>query len=116
MRRIIFKWRNSSRFVAAGRFDLHDVGAHVGDELGAMKAQRASEIQNPVAGERWGLINVCHDAFLLETFCFVLSTVTSDRGMLSRHCGNLFKLDYSSLEVVPKKITTATEGMRRCNV
>src|SRR5262249_23247115 len=53
MRRIVFEWRNSPRFVAAGRFDFYDVGAHVGEQLGAMKARRASKIQDPITGERW---------------------------------------------------------------
>lgn len=68
MRRIVFEWRNAPRFVAARRFDLHDVGAHVGEELGAVKTQGTSEVQNSIAGERRQLISFCHDVFLLEKF------------------------------------------------
>ena len=52
MRRVVFEWRNAPRFVAAGRFDLDDVGAHVGEELGAVKTQRTGEVQYSIAGQR----------------------------------------------------------------
>jgi hypothetical protein len=63
MRRIVFEWRNSPRFVAVRRLDFDYVRTHIGEELGAMKTQRASEIQDPISGERGVLIVFCHDAF-----------------------------------------------------
>jgi hypothetical protein len=85
VRRIVFEWRDPPRFVAAGRFDLDYVRAHVGEQLGAMKTQRAGEIQDPISGQRGRLISFCHDDFLIgETHFQFLSTVTSDWGILSR--------------------------------
>jgi hypothetical protein len=52
MRRIVFEWRNSSRFVTARRLNFDHVCAHIGEELGAVKTQRASEIQDPIAVQR----------------------------------------------------------------
>jgi hypothetical protein len=52
MRRIVFEWRNPPRFVSARRLDFDYVCAHVSEELGAVKTQRASEVQDPIPGQR----------------------------------------------------------------
>jgi hypothetical protein len=37
MGRIVLERRNAPRFIAARRLDLDYIGAHVGEELGAVK-------------------------------------------------------------------------------
>ena len=52
MRRIIFEWRHSPRFVAARWLDFDYVCAHVSEEFRAVKTQRTGEIQYSIAGQR----------------------------------------------------------------
>ena len=94
MRRIVFEWRNAPRFVAARRFDFHDVGAHVGEELGAVKTQRTSEVQYSIAGQRRQLISFCHDVFLLEKFIVDFTVQLLRIGECCQDTlGKLFQLD-----------------------
>ncbi len=61
MRRIVFERRNAPRFIARRRLDLEHIGAHVGQELGAMETERSGDIEHPVAGQRAGSHNFLHE-------------------------------------------------------
>jgi hypothetical protein len=52
MGRVVFEWRDAPRLVAGGRLDFDHVGAHVGEQFGAMKAQRRAQVEHSVTGER----------------------------------------------------------------
>src|SRR5437899_9102807 len=52
MRRLVDEWTDSARGVAAGRFDLDDVGAHVGEQARGKMGAIGAQIEHAQARKR----------------------------------------------------------------
>src|SRR5208282_5095974 len=62
MREVVEEGADAARVVAGGRFDLDDVGAHVGQQPRAKLGPMAGQVENPQARERAG-DGLGHDFF-----------------------------------------------------
>jgi hypothetical protein len=58
---VVFKGRHAPRFVARRRLDFDHIGAHVGQQFRAVKAEGPGKIEHTVAGQWTGSGKVVHE-------------------------------------------------------